>query len=51
MTSAIAAAKYCKTHFDGASVMMIGEIGLEEALDYGRIRAHNTKSGCCRYGN
>ena len=32
MTSAIAAAKYCKTHFEGASVMMIGEIGLEEAL-------------------
>ena len=32
MTSAIAAAKYCKKAFDGASVMMIGEIGLEEAL-------------------
>ena len=32
MTSAIAAAKYCKKHFEGASVMMIGEIGLEEAL-------------------
>lgn len=32
MTSAIAAAKYCKENFDGASVMMIGEEGLEEAL-------------------
>ena len=32
MTSAIASAKYCKEHFDGASVMMIGEEGLEEAL-------------------
>ena len=32
MTSAIAAAKYCKENFNGASVMMIGEKGLEEAL-------------------
>lgn len=32
MTSAIASAKYCKEHFDGASVMMIGEEGLEQAL-------------------
>ena len=32
MTSAIAAAKYCKENFEGASVMMIGEKGLEEAL-------------------
>jgi 4-nitrophenyl phosphatase len=32
MTSAIAAAKYCKENYDGASVMMIGEKGLEEAL-------------------
>ena len=32
MTSAIAAAKYCKENFQGASVMMIGEEGLEEAL-------------------
>jgi len=32
MTSAIAAAKYCKDNYNGASVMMIGEKGLEEAL-------------------
>jgi len=32
MTSAIAAAKYCKENFRGASVMMIGGKGLEEAL-------------------
>ncbi|MFC5602581.1 TIGR01457 family HAD-type hydrolase [Sporosarcina koreensis] len=32
MTSAIAAAKYCKEHFNGASIMMIGEEGLEQAL-------------------
>ncbi|MBB4826979.1 4-nitrophenyl phosphatase [Sporosarcina luteola] len=32
MTSAIAAAAYCKEHFDGASVMMIGEEGLRAAL-------------------
>ncbi|MFS0688899.1 TIGR01457 family HAD-type hydrolase [Sporosarcina sp. 179-K 8C2 HS] len=32
MTSAIASAKYCKAHFDGASIMMIGEEGLEQAL-------------------
>lgn len=32
MTSAIAAAKYCKIQYDGASVMMIGEKGLKEAL-------------------
>ena len=32
MTSAIAAAKYCQEHYGGASVMMIGENGLEEAL-------------------
>jgi len=32
MTSAIAAAKYCKENYSGASVMMIGEKGLEEAL-------------------
>ena len=32
MTSAIAAAKYCKENYYGASVMMIGEKGLEEAL-------------------
>lgn len=32
MTSAIAAAKYCRDNYNGASVMMIGEKGLEEAL-------------------
>ncbi|WP_342514804.1 TIGR01457 family HAD-type hydrolase [Sporosarcina sp. FSL K6-1522] len=32
MTSAIAAAKYCASHHSGASVMMIGETGLHEAL-------------------
>lgn len=32
MTSAIAAAKYCKLHYGGASVMMIGEKGLKKAL-------------------
>lgn len=32
MTSAIASAKYCKEHFDGATIMMIGEEGLEQAL-------------------
>ena len=32
MTSAIAAAKYCKDNYNGASVMMIGEKGLEEAF-------------------
>jgi len=32
MTSAIATAKYCKEHFEGASIMMIGEEGLEQAL-------------------
>lgn len=32
MTSAIASAKYCKEHFSGASIMMIGEEGLEQAL-------------------
>ena len=36
MTSAIAAAKYCKENYNGLSVMMIGEKGLEEALEYGR---------------
>ena len=34
MTSAIAAAKFCKENFKGASVMMIGEEGLEEALAF-----------------
>ena len=38
MTSAIAAAKYCKKKYEGASVMMIGEIGLEEALKVEGIR-------------
>ena len=33
MTSAIAAAKYCKKMYDGASVIMIGETGLEEAFE------------------
>lgn len=32
MTSSIAAATYCKQHFEGAKVMMIGEEGLEQAL-------------------
>ncbi|WP_318616870.1 TIGR01457 family HAD-type hydrolase [Sporosarcina sp. YIM B06819] len=32
MTSAIAVAKYCKENYSGASVLMIGENGLEEAL-------------------
>ncbi len=32
MTSAIAVAKYCTENYSGASVMMIGEKGLEEAL-------------------
>lgn len=32
MTSAIAAAKYCKEHFTGAAVKMIGEEGLRQAL-------------------
>src|SRR5690606_3637474 len=31
ITSAVAAAKYCKEHFNGASVMMIGEEGLQAA--------------------
>lgn len=34
MTSAIAATQYCKENFKGASVMMIGEEGLEEALAF-----------------
>lgn len=38
MTSAIAAAKYCKKEYEGASVMMIGERGLEEALEGEGIR-------------
>lgn len=38
MTSAIAAAKYCKKMAEGASVMMIGETGLEEALEAEGIR-------------
>jgi len=33
MTSAIAAAKYCRENFRDATVMMIGERGLEEALE------------------
>lgn len=33
MNSAIALARYCKQNYAGASVMMIGEEGLEEALD------------------
>ena len=37
MTSAIAAAKYCKKNFNGLSVMMIGEKGLEEALEMEEI--------------
>ncbi|MHC8516006.1 TIGR01457 family HAD-type hydrolase [Sporosarcina sp. ITBMC105] len=32
LTSAIAAAKYCKEHFPNATVKMIGEEGLHEAL-------------------
>ena len=36
MTSAIAAARYCNEKYSGASVMMIGEKGLEEALQIGR---------------
>ena len=32
MTSAVAVAKYCKANYQDASVMMIGEKGLEEAL-------------------
>lgn len=32
MTSAIASAKYCKEQFESASIMMIGEEGLEQAL-------------------
>ncbi|BAQ08528.1 HAD family hydrolase [Bacillus sp. OxB-1] len=38
MTSAIAAAKYCVEHFNGGTVMMIGEKGLEEALELEGIR-------------
>ncbi len=38
MTSAIAAAKYCKKTVESASVMVIGEIGLEEALEAEGIR-------------
>lgn len=33
MTSAIAAARYCKENHNGATVMIIGEKGLEEALE------------------
>ncbi|MFJ7935726.1 TIGR01457 family HAD-type hydrolase [Sporosarcina sp. NPDC096371] len=32
MTSAIAVAKYCKENYSGASVLMVGEKGLEDAL-------------------
>lgn len=43
MTSAIAAARYCATHFGGASVMMIGETGLEEALQSVGMKITNVK--------
>lgn len=33
MTSAIAAAKYCKENYNGLSAMVIGERGLKEALE------------------
>ena len=33
MTSAVATAKYCKENFAGATVQMIGEKGLKEALE------------------
>lgn len=32
MTSSLASAKYCKEHYEGATVMMIGEVGLKAAL-------------------
>lgn len=37
MNSATALARYCKLHHDGASVMMIGEAGLHEALEEEQI--------------
>nr|WP_078818049.1 TIGR01457 family HAD-type hydrolase [Sporosarcina newyorkensis] len=37
MNSAIALARYCKQYYAGASVMMIGEEGLEEALEAEQI--------------
>lgn len=33
MTSAIAAAQYCRDHFQGKTVQLIGEKGLEEAIE------------------
>ena len=42
MTSAIAAAKYCKEKYEGASVMMIGEEGLEAALKFEDIALTTT---------
>ena len=41
MTSAIAAAKYCKEMHSGATVQMIGEQGLEEALQLEGIKIVN----------
>ncbi|WP_194841538.1 TIGR01457 family HAD-type hydrolase [Sporosarcina obsidiansis] len=37
MNSAIALARYCKQYYAGATVMMIGEEGLEEALEAEQI--------------
>ncbi|WP_124071332.1 TIGR01457 family HAD-type hydrolase [Filibacter tadaridae] len=38
MTSAVAAAKYCSEYYNGASVAIIGEKGLEEALTTEGVR-------------
>lgn len=39
MTSAIAAAQYCKEHFPGKTVQIIGEKGLEKALERAEMTA------------
>ena len=51
MTSAIAAAKYCKENYNGATVMMIGEKGLEEALAFGRDQDDSDESRCGYHGD
>ncbi|WP_233189605.1 MULTISPECIES: TIGR01457 family HAD-type hydrolase [unclassified Sporosarcina] len=42
MNSATTLARYCKQHYDGANVMMIGEEGLREALELENITITTT---------
>ena len=51
ISSSIAAANYIEEHYPGKSVFMIGENGLQDALDAKQVSSNRRYCGCSSDGN